>query len=91
MNERTRGAVVLNVPRRFEVGFSTIDGVESTYKVVTWFGRDKAVAWAASVHRHDYPDLRIYSVTVFEDGEPPLTKDRGYDLDPDSYTDRNEW
>ena len=82
MNERTRGAVVLNVPRRFEVGFSTIDGVESTYKVV---------AWAASVHRHDYPDLRIYSVTVFEDGELPLTKDRGYDLDPDSYTDRNEW
>jgi len=91
VDERTRGGVVLNVPRLFDVSFSAIDGAQSTYEVVTWFGRDKAIALAASVHCRNRPDLRIYSVSVADHGEPPLSDGRGYDLDPDVYTDRNEW
>jgi hypothetical protein len=44
VDERTGGGVVLNGPRRFDVSFSVIDGPQSTYEVVTWFGRHVVVS-----------------------------------------------
>ena len=50
--------VELNVPRRYRINFETIDGRDSEYSVVSWLGRDKAVAWAALVHQSQSPCCR---------------------------------
>jgi hypothetical protein len=82
--------VELNVPRRYRIQFETIDGRSSQYSVVSWLGSDKAVAWAALVHKSQSPDRQIYRVSVEDVGEPILDPD-GYRLEPDEYTDRMEW
>jgi hypothetical protein len=82
--------VMMNVPRRYIVRFKSIDGKEFEYAIVSWFGRDKAVAWAAGVHQSRTPEGKIYEVEVEELGEPELGSD-GYRLEPDEYTDRMEW
>jgi hypothetical protein len=82
--------VVINVPRRYMIHFETIDGRDSEYSVVSWLGRDKAVAWAALVHNSQSPELKIFRVSVENAGEPILHPD-GYRLEPDEYTDRMEW
>jgi len=82
--------VQLNVPRRYRIHFETMDGRSSQYSVVSWLGRDKAVAWAALVHKGQSPDRQIYRVSVEDVGEPILDPD-GYRLEPDEYTDRMEW
>ncbi len=91
MSGGNRGAAPVNTPRRFEVTLETIEGRASSYGVVTWFGRDKAVALAASVHRERVPSERIHLVRVVDHGEPHSEEGRGYVLEPDDYTDRNEW
>ena len=60
------------------------------YSIVSWFGRDKAVAWAALVHKGKSPESKIFRVWVDDLGEPTLDPD-GYRLEPDEYTDRMEW
>jgi hypothetical protein len=82
--------VELNVPRRYRIHFETIDGRDSEYSVVSWLGRDKAVAWAALVHKSQSPERRIFRVSVEDVGEPVLDPD-GYRLQSDEYTDRMEW
>ena len=82
--------VVMNVPRRYMIRFETIEGREFGYSVVSWFGRDKAVAWAALVHEGQSPEGKIFRVSVDDLGEPTLDPD-GYQLEPDEYTDRMEW
>jgi hypothetical protein len=82
--------VVINVPRRYMIHFETIDGRDSEYSVVSWLGRDKAVAWAALVHNSQSPERKIFRVSVEDAGEPILDPD-GYRLEPDEYTDRMEW
>jgi hypothetical protein len=52
----------LNTPRRFEIRFTTIEGNESEYSVVSWFGREKAIAWAAGIHSAQHPDRSIHRV-----------------------------
>ena len=81
---------MMNVPRRFLIRFTTLEGLESEYSMVSWFGRDKAIAWAASVHRAQDPGRSIYQVYVTEFGEPELTAN-GYTLEPDEFIDRMEW
>jgi hypothetical protein len=82
--------VVINVPRRYVIHFETIEGRKFEYSVVSWFGRDKAVAWAALVHKGESPESKIFRVSVEDLGEPTLDPD-GYRLEPDEYTDRMEW
>jgi hypothetical protein len=82
--------VAINVPRRYMIHFETIEGRRFEYSVVSWFGRDKAVAWAALVHRGQSPESKIFQVSVNDLGEPTLDPD-GYRLEPDEYTDRTEW
>jgi hypothetical protein len=82
--------VIVNVPRRYLIGFTTLEGSDSEYSVVSWFGRDKAIAWAASVHHGRDPAKSIYQVHVTDLGEPELTAS-GYELEPDEFTDRMEW
>ena len=80
----------MNVPRRFLIRFTTLEGSDSEYSVVSWFGRDKAIAWAASVHHAQVPEKNIYQVQVTDLGEPDLTPS-GYTLEPNEFTDRMEW
>jgi hypothetical protein len=81
---------VINIPRRYLIRFRTIDGKEFEYSIVSWFGRDKAVAWVAGVHDTPRPEDSIYQVEVQDLGEPELGP-QGYSLEPDEYTDRMEW
>jgi hypothetical protein len=76
--------VVINLPRRYVIHCETIDGRDSEYSVVSWLGRDKAVAWAALVHDSQTPERKIFRVSVEDAGEPTLDLD-GYRLEPDEY------
>jgi len=82
--------MIAKIPRRFIVTFWTIEGDEFNYSIVTWFGREKAIALAAAVHNDKFPNKSIHEVTVEDKGEPELTSN-GYRLEGDEYTDRMEW
>ena len=84
--------VVTEIPERFVIRFRTFDGLECEHSVVTWMGRDKAVAVAAYSHAVLHEELVIYQVEVEPRGEIETAADGGgYTLDDDDVTDRMEW
>ena len=67
-------------PMRFKIGLITIEGEEFEYQVVTWFGKEKAVALAVALHSKERPGKPIFEVTVDEQGTPALAS-KGYKLE----------
>lgn len=76
---------------RFVVTFATFDGKGTTYSVVVWNGRDKAVALATATHVLRHPKDNLFDVSVEEMGPPDLNPDGTPVSQGDELVDRREW
>jgi hypothetical protein len=61
--------------KRFVVTFATFDGRTTSYSVVVWNGRDKAVALATATHVLRHPKDDLFVVSVEEMGSPDQNPD----------------
>ena len=78
-------------PERFIVTFHTFDGKRTSYSVVVWNGRDKAVALATATYVIRHPKDDLFNVSVEEMGPPDQDPDGTPDLQGDELVDRFEW
>jgi hypothetical protein len=81
---------------RFIVTFETFGGEEFggrqfVYSVVVHYGRDMAVALAATHHSALHPAAGIFTVNVAERGHPGLNPDDTPIINGDELVDRYEW
>jgi hypothetical protein len=56
--------------KRYIVSFETFRGKRTSYSVVVWYGRDKAVALAAAHHSYEHSKDEMFRVLVQELGTP---------------------
>jgi hypothetical protein len=76
---------------RFIVTFETFHGQRTSYSVVVWYGRDKAVSLAAHWHTFRHPKDEIFRVFVEELGPPDKNPNGTPVLGDDEILDRLEW
>jgi hypothetical protein len=76
---------------RFIVTFETFKGQRTSYSVVVWNGRDKAVSLATYWHTFEHPKDEIFHVFVDELGPPDSNPDGTPVMSDDDMTDRLEW
>jgi hypothetical protein len=76
---------------RFIVTFETFKGQRTSYSVVVWNGRDKAVALAAEQHISSRPKDEIFRVFVEELGRPDKNPDDTPVMGGHELVDRYEW
>ena len=78
-------------PFRFRVTIVSVDDETFDYRVVTWFGRDKAIAWAALVHKSAHGGHGMTHRVRVEELGPAVPGEGEGELQGDGYTDRSEW
>jgi hypothetical protein len=77
--------------QRYIVSFETFDGKRTSYSVVVWYGREKAVALAAAWHSIAHPKDVIFRAFVEELGTPEQNPDGTPVVRDDDMLDRLEW
>jgi hypothetical protein len=79
-----------NAPRHYRIRLESSLGLEATYGVTTWMGRDKAIAIAVEVHaqRAGWP---AYRVVVEADERASVGPDGTWVTQGDHVIDRAEW
>ena len=77
--------------KRYIVSFETFGGKRTSYSVVVWYGRDKAVALAAAHHSYEHPKDEIFHAYVQELGTPEQNPNGTPVLRDDDVLDRLEW
>jgi hypothetical protein len=88
----SRVLVCMAMPlERVIVAFETLHEQRTSYSVVVWNGRDKAVALAASQHISSRPKDEIFRVFVEELGPPQRNPDDTPVMGGHELVDRYEW
>ena len=90
MDPSSLGSIRARLPQRFRITIHTVDDESFDYSVVSWFGRDKAVAIAALAHKGRRAGKGVYRVQVEDLGPLVEGTDPG-EIQGDEFLDRAEW